>query len=80
MQILLALTMGLAVGGLTATRSTAQEGPPQAVFSLSLGGGGLVAPDYPGSDRYGFQPVPALDASYADKVLLSVQDGLGQTS
>jgi outer membrane protein len=71
--------IGLALAAMaTASRARTPDGPPAAgAFSLSLGGGGLVAPDYPGSNSYRLRPLPALDASYADTVFLSVQDGLG---
>ena len=63
---------------LVANAATAQEeAPPAGTFSVSLGGGGLVAPDYPGSNHYAFRPLPALDVKYGDLIFLSVQDGLG---
>jgi outer membrane scaffolding protein for murein synthesis (MipA/OmpV family) len=53
--------------------------PPLAAsaFSLSVGGGGIVVPDYPGSNSYRARPLPGFDARYGDLVFFSVQDGLG---
>ncbi len=44
---------------------------------LTIGGGGIYAPTYLGSDNYDVDPIPLFDLRYADRVFLSTRDGLG---
>lgn len=55
----------------------AQPGASQgAGFHLRLGAGGLITPDYTGSQSYLFRPLPYVNATYGDVAALSYQDGL----
>lgn len=70
----LAMCAAMAISEPVAARA---EGPSPSDFSLSLGGGALLAPDYPGSNSYRVRPLPTLDAKYRDLLFLTLQDGLG---
>jgi outer membrane protein len=56
--------------------------PPQdraatQAWQISLGGGALVAPEYPGADSYKASPVPAIDITYRNTIFLNSRNGLG---
>lgn len=46
-------------------------------WRITLGGGGMLAPTYLGSDEYDVDPVPVVDIRYRDIAFLSTRDGLG---
>lgn len=78
-------TIGMAAAGLMAAaalsgvEAQASEGRPGADgdFSVELGAGVLVAPDYKGSDDYEARAIPVVEISWKDRVFLSGRRGLG---
>ncbi len=48
-----------------------------ARWSVLLGAGAALSPDYEGSDEYGVLPVPTLVATWNDRVFFNVREGLG---
>lgn len=50
---------------------------PGDEWRFTIGGGGLFAPTYLGSNNYELDPLPILDIRYRDRVFLSTRDGLG---
>lgn len=81
---MIARTVIAALLALGAFRADAQSpGPAQGDWSVSLGVGALVAPEYPGSESFAVTPVPLIDVSYRaglpllDTVFLNSRDGLG---
>ncbi|MGQ9365740.1 MipA/OmpV family protein [Azospirillum sp. ST 5-10] len=79
---------GLAAVILTAGAAWAQDKPNEMApgdWSASLGVGGVVAPEYLGSDEMSISPVPLVDLRYRlgwtglDTVFLNTGDGLGVT-
>ncbi len=46
-------------------------------WSISLGGGAIVRPEFEGSDKYNVRFMPILRAEYMQRVFLSTTDGLG---
>ena len=50
---------------------------PEDDWHITLGAGGLYAPDYLGSDDYELTPLPVFDIRYRDRLFLSSRDGLG---
>lgn len=66
------LAVALAQGALA-------DGPPAGAkedWSIVVGGGGLYAPDYEGSDDYEFRALPYLRVQYQDWLSFSVPEGL----
>ena len=49
----------------------------QSNWSLSLGGGIAVVPEFEGSDKYEASALPLIEVGYADRVFLSSTKGLG---
>lgn len=58
----------------TAAGSAVAQDEPPAEWSFTLGGGGMYAPDYEGSDDYSVMPLPFVEVSWRDRIRLS---GLG---
>lgn len=56
------------------------ERPPEKGWSLTLGGGGLLSPDYEGSDDFEFRALPYISAKYDDWLSFSVPEGLKLTA
>ncbi|MEQ1865702.1 MAG: MipA/OmpV family protein [Micropepsaceae bacterium] len=56
------------------------DGPPAGAikkdWTVTVGGGGLYAPDYQGSDDYEFRALPYIRVQYQDWLTLSVPEGL----
>lgn len=55
------------------------DGPPAGAkedWSVVIGGGGLYAPDYEGSDDYEFRALPYLRVQYQDWLSFSIPEGL----
>jgi outer membrane protein len=48
----------------------AQEAPPTSMWSVSIGGGAIVLPKYPGSDEHRVFPFPMTQVSYRNRVFL----------
>ena len=46
-------------------------------WKVTIGGGALYGPEYPGADSYDFQPVPFVDIAWRDRIFLNSQRGLG---
>lgn len=64
----------------TATNGVPLPPPSRAStqdWRISLGAGGIVAPEYPGADTYKVSPVPAIDVTYRNTVFLNSRNGLG---
>lgn len=60
-------TVGVILAGLTAA-AVAEE--PASDWDVRLAAGGLVKPDYEGSDDYEISPLPMVSISYRDRVFL----------
>jgi MipA family protein len=71
--------------GTLAQTQTGTNGVPLATpdrkstetWQISLGAGGIVAPEYPGAKSYKVSPVPAVDITYANTIFLNSRNGLG---
>src|SRR5690606_5956318 len=50
---------------------------PSDDWRVTIGGGGMLRPDYLGSDDYEFLALPLFDLRYRDRFFLSTRDGLG---
>ena len=55
-------------------------GPPKADWTFIVGGGGLYAPVYEGSDDYRFRALPFFHVQYQDWLSLSVPEGFKVTA
>jgi outer membrane scaffolding protein for murein synthesis (MipA/OmpV family) len=60
----------LLVALLTSTGLAAQEAPRNSMWSVMIGGGAMVLPDYPGSDEHRVFPFPMTQVSYRNRVFL----------
>ncbi len=59
------------------------DGPPAGAkqdWTFIVGGGGLYAPDYQGSDDYEFRALPYIRVQYQDWLVFSVPEGLKVTA
>jgi outer membrane scaffolding protein for murein synthesis (MipA/OmpV family) len=78
-----ALAIMGAVALLAAPAYAQSPEPAPGDWSVSLGAGALVAPEYPGSKSFGVTPVPLIDIAYRadllliDTIFLNTRDGLG---
>lgn len=50
--------------------------PPNVGWSFVVGGGGIVAPDYQGSDDYEVRALPFLSAKYEDWLTIAFPEGV----
>ncbi len=57
--------------------SLAQDKDSNDKWDISLGGGVLSVPEYPGSGKYQVIPIPYVDIEYATRVFLNPMRGLG---
>lgn len=60
-----------------AAQTTDRSGSPQ--WTLSVGAGAVLLPDYEGSDDFGIAPVPLVNLTWNDRVYLRFPDELGIT-
>lgn len=56
------------------------ERPAEQGWSVVIGGGGLLSPDYEGSDDFEFRALPYISAKYDDWLSFSVPEGLKLTA
>ncbi len=60
----------LAVSLLTFTRTAASQEQPDDAWSINVGAGAMIRPDYEGSDDYEVRGLPILGLNYRDIVIL----------
>lgn len=84
MTVCLRLVSGLALAaglsGVALADGRPGGGRPDKDWSLVIGGGGLLSPDYDGSDDYEVRALPYVSAKYSDWLSFSVPDGLKLTA
>jgi len=77
---LFTLTLGLCLSA-TSTLSYAQSRPnapeQNEGWSVSVGAGALLSPNYLGDDAYAVSVVPYIRVTHSDKFFASVQEGIG---
>ena len=61
----------------TSIATVANERPPRPDWSVSIGGGMLTQPSYPGASSTRLLPLPFIEASYKDRLFLSIIQGAG---
>src|ERR1700737_2834024 len=61
----------------TPTVTVATERSPRPDWALSIGGGMLAQPSYPGASSTRLLPLPFIDANYKDLLFLSTLQGVG---
>lgn len=74
-----AMVVAASLSGLALADGRPGGGGPDKGWSLVLGGGGLLSPDYDGSDDYEVRALPYVSAKYGDWLSFSVPEGLKLT-
>jgi outer membrane scaffolding protein for murein synthesis (MipA/OmpV family) len=57
--------------------SAGAEARPRSDWSITMGGGALAAPSYPGAASSQVRPLPYFDVQYRDTIFFSAVSGLG---
>jgi len=70
-----ALSLSLAIAAAPALAQSASEGDSD--WSVRLGAGAIVQPEYPGSDEMKITPIPDFDVTWRNRVFLNMQNGIG---
>ena len=60
--------------------ANAQGRPAKTGWEVSIGGGALVSPSYPGDDSYQLSALPYIGITYSEDVEFTVQNGLRYTA